>query len=231
MSAGRRPMQRVAHAHGARGAREASAGRRALVRALPAAAALLAAGGCVSIGGGDLPASVWYLLEDRGQTAAAEGAPIARALLVGPVQASAFDESSMLAYGREPGTRAHYRFAGWTERPARRIGVLVERRLAARGRFAAVAQTTAGIRGDLLLNLSLEHLYHDVSASPGVARVALVAELVRWDERALLARRGFERTEPVHREAADAAVDAVNRAFSSLLDELCPWVEAAARGG
>lgn len=208
-----------------------SAGRRAFVRAAPAAAALLAAGGCVSIGGGDPPASLWYLLEDRGPAAPAEGAPIARVLLVGPVQASAFDESSMLAYARAPGSRAHYRFAGWTERPARRIGMLVERRLASRGRFAAVAQTTAGIRGDLLLNLSLEHLYHDVSASPGVARVALAAELVRWNERALLARRGFERTEPVQREAADAAVDAINRAMTALLDELCPWVEAAARAG
>lgn len=208
-----------------------NAGRRAVVRAAPAAAALLATAGCVSIGGGDAPASVWYLLEDLGGAAPAVGPPIAQVLLVGPVQASAFDESSMLAYAREPGSRAHYRFAGWTERPARRVGLLAERRLAARDRFAAVAQGTAGIRGDLLLNLSLEHLYHDVSASPGVARVALLAELVRWDRRSLIARRGFQRSEPVQREAADAAVGAINRALTSLLDELCPWVEAAARGG
>ena len=147
--------------------------RRALALALPLGAIALG-GGCVSIGGGDTPAPVWYLLEDRGAsaaqsrgpsgaagTAASAGAtgttgrgtaaPIDRVLLIGPVLASSFDEGSMLAYSRQPGTRAHYQFAGWTERPAPRIGVLVERRLAARGSFAAVAQGTAG---KLLENLA-----------------------------------------------------------------------------
>ncbi len=136
----------------------------------------------------------------------------------------------MLAYSRQPGTRAHYQFAGWTERPAHRIGLLIERRLATRGRFAAVAQGTAGIRGDVVLNLSLEHLYHDVSVTPGLARVAIAAELVDWRTRALLARRTFEQTTPVASESADAAVDAMNRAFSALLDELVPWVESETRG-
>jgi len=203
-------------------------GRRRLALGVPAAL-LVAGSGCGSLVG-DTPAPVWYLLEDPGSSAGpAAGAPlVGQSLLVAPVLASPFDDSVMLAYGRESGTRAHYRFAGWTERPARRIGLLVERRLAGRARFASVAQSTAGIRGDLMLNLSLEHLYHDVSSSPGRARVALVAELVHWRERALLARRSFERTEPVAREAADAAVDAINRAFAALLDELCPWVEEAA---
>jgi ABC-type uncharacterized transport system auxiliary subunit len=225
--------------------------RRALALALPLGAIALA-GGCVSIGGGDTPAPVWYLLEDRGAsaaqsrgpsgaagTAASAGttgttgrgtaAPIDRVLLIGPVLASSFDEGSMLAYSRQPGTRAHYQFAGWTERPAPRIGVLVERRLAARGSFAAVAQGTAGIRGDIVLNLALEHLYHDVSTTPGLARVAIAAELVDWRDRALVARRTFERTAPVARESADAAVDAINRALADLLDELVAWVESAPR--
>jgi cholesterol transport system auxiliary component len=224
--------------------------RRAVALGIPLGAVLFAAG-CVSIGGGDTPARTWYRLEDRGgeavaasdRRAAAAGAGAAQqagdrsrgpaidqVLLIAPVLASSFDESSMLAYSRAPGTRAHYQFAGWTEPPAKRIGVLVERRFAARGRLAAVAQSTAGVRGDLLLNLTLEDLYHDVSSSPGSVRVGMVAELVHWRSRKLLARRAFEQAAPVSRESAGAAVDGFNGALSALLDQLTAWVESEAQG-
>lgn len=209
--------------------------RRRVSAALPAALAMTL-GGCVSFGR-DSQAPIWYVLEDPGAAAApgvaggtvpgSERIPLS--LLVGPVIASSFYESVMLSYGREAGTRAHYQFAGWTESPSRRIGVLVERRLAARARFASVAQSTAGVRGDLLLNLSLEHFYHDVSGSPGQARITLAVELVDWRERTLLDRSTFERTSPVAREDAPAAVVALGKALSDLLDELCPWVESTAR--
>ena len=206
-------------------------GRRALLRAIPAGALALAAG-CVSISGDDSPVLIQYVLDDRGiGTAPPAGLPrIERGLLVAPVQASGFDESTMLAYGRDAGSRAHYQFAGWTDRPARRIGWLVERRLAARGRFASVAQSTAGVRGELMLNLTLEHLYHDVSTSPGQARIAVVAELVQWRTRSLIARRSFERSAPAEHETAAAAFDATGRALAALLDDLSAWVETQAQG-
>ena len=220
-------------------------GRRAFVLGA-GGSALLAASGCISIGGGDASASVWYRLEDRYAVAAApsnsgsssspSGAAGANAsmqgavLLVGPVVAAGFYDSTMLAFSRAPGTLAHYQFAGWAERPARRIGTLIERRIAVRGRFAAVAQSTAGVRGDLLLNLSLEHLYHDASVVPGAARVAVGAELLDWRARRLIARRDFDRSAPVESEEAAAAVVGLNRALGEVLDELCPWVESAALG-
>lgn len=224
--------------------------RRAVALGIPLGAVLLAAG-CVSIGGGDTPARTWYRLEDLGGDAAAasdgsaaapgasaaqqpgdrsRGQAIEQVLLIAPVLASSFDESSMLAYSRAPGTRAHYQFAGWTEPAANRIGVLVERRFAARGRFAAVARSTAGVRGDLLLNLTLEDLYHDVSSSPGSARLGMVAELVHWRGRKLLARRAFEQTAPVSSESAGAAVDGFNSALAALLDQMTAWVESVAQG-
>ena len=91
-----------------------------------------------------------------------------------------------------------------------------------------MAQGTSGLRPDLVLNLALEHLYHDASANPGSARVALDAELVAWRERTRVARRRFERVEPVAAEAAASAAAAINRALTGVLDELAPWVEAAA---
>ena len=198
-------------------------------RRLVLAGAALAAG-CVSLGEG-LPARQWHVLDDLGAVPpvpAGDGPRIAQTLLIGPVEASGFDESVQIAYSRSPGTRSHYQFSGWTDRPGRRIAWLVERRLGARGRFAAVAQGTSGLRPDLVLNLALEHLYHDASANPGSARVALDAELVAWRERTRVARRRFERVEPVAAEAAASAAAAINRALTGVLDELAPWVEAAA---
>lgn len=201
--------------------------RRRLLLALPGTAL---AAGCVSLGEG-LPARQWHVLDDLATAPAGQagdGARIAQTLLIGPVEASGFDESVQIAYSRSPGTRSHYQFSGWTDRPARRIAWLVERRLGSRGRFAAVAQGTSGLRADVVLNLALEHLYHDASSSPGSAKVALDAELVAWRERTRIARRRFERVEPVLVEAAASAAEAINRALTSVLDELSPWVEAAA---
>lgn len=211
--------------------------RRRAITLAAAGSAVLSASGCISFGGGDATAPTWYRLDDvdaaqptpASSPAAGAGAPrIDRVLLIGPVVTAGFYDSTMVAYSRAPGTLSHYQFAGWTERPGRRVGVLLERRLAARARFAAVAQSTAGVRGDLLLNLSLEHLYHDLASTPAAARVGVTAELLDWRARRLIARRSFEHSEPVTRAAADAAVPALNGALLAVLDALCPWVEATA---
>lgn len=201
--------------------------RRAFVMAMPAAAALAAAG-CGGLGA-NTPPVAWYVLGDDGDAGAAQ-ARVDKVLLVGPVDVPSFQASSMLVYGRTPGSRSHYQFAGWTESPGRRVGVLVERRLAARAGFAAVAQSTSGVRGDFLLNLSLESLYHDVSSAPGRARIALAAELVSWTSRTLVARGTFARDAAVDADTAEAAAAAMGRALAAVLDELCPWVERSARG-
>ncbi|HVL59296.1 MAG TPA: ABC-type transport auxiliary lipoprotein family protein [Burkholderiaceae bacterium] len=204
--------------------------RRSAARALALALALAAAG-CVTVGaGGDAPAFTFYSLEDL--AAATQGERAARkidhVLLVSGPPSSPFYDTTSLAYSRAPGARAYYQFSGWTERPARRIAQLAERRLIARGSFDGVASVTAGVRGDLLLNLNLEHLYHDATREPGSARLMLVAEMVDWRTRALLDRQVFEYRVPVEQSSAAAAVAGLSRAVTLLLDDLVPWVERAA---
>ena len=185
--------------------------------------------GCVSIGGGDAPARAWYELSDAG--AAQAGRAVRsdpRVLLLAVQPGSAFYDSTAIAWGRTPDTRAYYQFAAWTDRPAQRVAVLLERRLSARGGFAAVAQSTSGVRGQLLLNVSLDELWHDASAEPGAMRIAASAELIDWRTRALVARRSFSALVPVNQPAAAAAAAASNRAVAALLDELAPWVEESA---
>ncbi|HWS75521.1 MAG TPA: ABC-type transport auxiliary lipoprotein family protein, partial [Quisquiliibacterium sp.] len=140
-------------------------GRRAVLIALPALVPLVVAG-CGALGSNPEPRQ-WHRLEDPASPGRAEGAGIARVLLVEVVATSALHEGTALVFSRAPGTLEHYRFASWSEPPGRRLGQLVERRLEARGRFSAVGASTSGLRGDLLLRVGLEELVHDAAVEPG----------------------------------------------------------------
>lgn len=209
--------------------------RRQLVVALGAAPLASVLPGCVGLG--EAPAHVYYELDDvaaaaRPPQAAGDrtgaGAARARTLLVAGNAASAFYDSTGLAYSRSAGARAHYQLASWTERPAGRIARLLERRLAASGAFADVASATAAVRGDWLLELQLEQLYHDDSTPPGVARIELTAELTDWVARRTIGRRRFAQAEPLASESAAQAVAAFERALGRLLDDAQRWVLAQA---
>ncbi len=201
--------------------------------ALAAVAVVLAAmtGGC-SIFGADLPARTWYELADLHADAApadnAKGNSLV--LLISPTSESSFYDGTSIAFSREGGGRGYYQYASWTERPVRKLAQLLERRLAARGSFGTVAQATAGIRGDLLLNLRLEEIYLDAGQPPGTARVAVTAELLDWRERKVIGRQRFEQAAPAPAEDSAGVALGFNRAATGLIDELTAWLEASSAG-
>ncbi|RPH67626.1 MAG: hypothetical protein EHM83_01020 [Burkholderiales bacterium] len=202
--------------------------RRRLLGALGALPVASTLGGCIGLG--EVPAHVYFELEDRGAAGpAAGGTRSPHTLLVAGVAASAFDDGTGIAYSRAPGARAYYQLASWTERPAGRIARLLVRRLAASGRFGDVASATAPVRGDWLLELQLEQLLHDDVSPPGVARIELVADLVDRAERRAIGRRRFVQQEPLASESSAQAVAAFNRALTRLLDEVRNWVLEQAR--
>ena len=139
-----------------------------------------------------------------------------------------FYDAESLVFSRSPGERAYYQFAAWTDRPARSVVQLTEHRLQARGRFASVTSMSAGVRADLVLNIGIAQFYHDVAVHPAVVRVQLTAELIDWRTRSLLAQRTFTTSAQVATDDAQAAATAFNRAVTSALDALVPWVEAQA---
>ena len=204
---------------------------------------LLVVGICVAVsacGGlaiGGQQAMNWYTLSDQALTTPSRvtkpivpnptpGAPAgAKALLIGPITSNPFYDSTQLAYSRSDIARAYYQFASWTERPTKRLAVLIEQRLNARNQFEVVASSTAGIRGDLLLNLTLDEMYHDTTASPPLARVVVRAVLVDPRQRRQLAQQRFEKTSVVANPDAVSAVRAINAATTDLLDDLSSWVE------
>lgn len=183
--------------------------------------------GCVSFQ--DVPPREYYVLDDLAKASASKPAATAgRVLLVSPASASPFYDTQNMVFSRSPDQRAYYQFAGWTERPGRRLNELLIRRLEARGSFKSVAATTAGIKGDLVLSTRLEEFYHDTRAKPGSVRIEVSAELVDYASRTIVAQRRFAQSVPAAGENAPAAVAAFNRASTSLLDELLTWIEDAA---
>ena len=190
------------------------------------AAVLGALAGCVSIP--DPPPREYYVLEDLAPAGAAKAAAEdGRVLLVNPAFTSPFYDTQSLVFSRAPGQRAYYQFAGWTERPGRALGELLARRLDADGKFRAVAATTAGVSGDVVLHVRLEEFYHDVAAKPGKVRIEATAVLVDPVGRTLIARQRFVQSAPVADENARAAVSAFNQATTALLDEMSSWVDKA----
>ena len=193
--------------------------------AIVAGIALLA--GCMSFQ--EVPPREYYVLDDLAKAGASRPAASAgRVLLVNPASASPFYDTQNLVFSRASGQRAYYQFAGWTERPGRRLSELLMRRLEARGSFKSVAATTAGIKGNFVLSIRLEEFYHDTGANPGSVRIEVSAELVDYAGRTIVAQRRFAQSAPAAGENAQAAVSAFNQATTALLDELSAWVESVA---
>jgi cholesterol transport system auxiliary component len=182
--------------------------------------------GCMSFQ--DVPPREYYVLEDLATAGASRrAAPAGGVLLVSAASTSPFYDTQNLVFSRAPGQRAYYQFAGWTERPGRKLTELLMRRLEARGSFKSVAATTAGIKGDFVFSTRLEEFYHDTGAKPGSVRIEVSVELVDYAGRTMVAQRRFAQSVPAAGENAQGAVAAFNRAATVLLDDLSAWIEGA----
>lgn len=195
--------------------------RRLLLAALPGALA-----GCTL---GSSPRRDFYLLRDaNAQTPAPAGPAIDKVLLIASSAMPGLYDSDRMVFSADGRSRSYFQFGYWSERPAQSLLLLAETRLVNAQRLRAVASSTSGVRGDLLLTLRLEELYLDASLDPGQVRLAVTAELLDWRERRLLARRLFRQSVAVSpRNAPDLAL-AGSQAVGGVLDELVGWVVASA---
>ena len=203
--------------------------RRAALHALalPAGAPLLALlGACAS---GDAARRDFQLLTDADAAAAPppRAAPLDRVLLLDLAAAPTLYASTRMVYSADGVSRSYFQFAQWSERPSHSLLRLAEARLASTRYFRAVASSSAGVRGDLLLTLRLEDLYLDDSRQPQ-ARLAFGATLIDWRQRRLIARRGFDKAIPVSGPDAAGLAAAAGQAVGLLLGELVMWVARSA---
>jgi ABC-type uncharacterized transport system, auxiliary component len=192
--------------------------------ALLALACVLTA--CISSGPRDVQR--YYLLEDAKNSNARTETARKTTLLLAPAMVSSFYDTQGIAYSRASGMRAYYQYHSWTEPPGRRIDALLGARLERSGAFGTVASVTSAVRGELVLSTSLTELYHDAAVDPGSGRVALTAELTDPARRTLVARRSFAASASAASYDAPGAVQALNQALGTVLEELVAWVDEAA---
>jgi cholesterol transport system auxiliary component len=196
------------------------------MKRLAALALALALAGCAGLGAGQ--AQRYFVLEAAPSQLAA--APVRRdaTLLVASTTASAFYDTQEIVFSRTAVQRAYYQFSSWTEPPNRALAPLLAMRLERSGAFRGVAETTSGVRGNLLLRTELVEAYHDASSAPGSAKVAIAAELSDTAGRRMLARRTFSASVPVPSYDAAGAVRGFDEAFGTILDEIASWAGSAA---
>jgi ABC-type uncharacterized transport system auxiliary subunit len=139
---------------------------------------------------------------------------------------SAVGETFAVAYSRAAQQRSFYQYASWTDRPSTRFARLLIDRIEARGMFTSVAALGSSVGGDLLLNVLILEIIHDVAA--GTGRVEVQAELIQRRGRRLVVRQRFTASVPADQENAPAAVAAMSQAATRILDEILPWLEKAA---
>jgi ABC-type uncharacterized transport system auxiliary subunit len=187
---------------------------------------LLAA--CVSVDVGKEPAAqVMLSLRDASISGVARRAqPLVPALLVQPQPGNALADTQQMAYSRHADEYRLYQYATWVDRPVRQIPRLLQQRLDARGTAAAVALAGDPQRADWLLTVAVDTLHHDVSTTPGMARLGLALELFDRRARMRIASRSFSAAVPVEREDSAAAAQALSTALARVFDEATPWVEA-----
>jgi cholesterol transport system auxiliary component len=206
------------------------------MRYLTAALMALMLGGCNALGALGNPQGItWFTLEARSPRTAPPPAStgdrsvMPLTLLVALADSNPFYNSTQIAYSRSDIARAYYQFAAWTERPAKSITTLVSKKLQHQGQFAQVARQTAGILGNLELNLSLVELYHDAASVPQQGRIRIDVELVDIQLKRLVARQSFSAASEVQVSDAANAVRAISLATDRVLSELTDWVNTQAR--
>jgi len=173
----------------------------------------------------------YFILQDLALPApptAAAPPRSSRVLLIAGSSAQALFDSERVVFTKDGISRSYYQFANWSERPGQSLAMLAETRLSRVGYFKAATQSTSGVKADLLLTLRLNELTHDDSVSPGVMRLEVIADLLDWRTRELIARRVFVGAVAVSSRDSVGGAQAANRAVTRMLDDLSPWVESNA---
>lgn len=184
--------------------------------------------GCVNL---DLPGFrssapiIYYVLDDAGRTVPAAASPVKKTLILVDTQTSSFYDNEGIAFSKQNGTRGHYQFARWTERPGKRFSDLLIARLEQESLFAAVAQTGTNVHGDWLLTTELVEFYHDARKEPGTIRLLMRAELSDLKTRTLISRKFFVQSLPAASYDAEGAHQAFNQAVTMTLNELADWLK------
>jgi ABC-type uncharacterized transport system auxiliary subunit len=172
-------------------------------------------------------AQTYYRFDDGTPTPARRAQPLAHALVVAPISSNAVGNAYGMLYSRSSGERAYYQYNEWTDRPTLRVAQLLLERIEARQAFTSVARLGSGVSGEVLVNVVVDDVVHDLSGGgAGIGRVSVIVEVVDRRQRRILGRRTFAESAPAQAADAAAAAAAINRAVTTFLDKASTWIES-----
>jgi ABC-type uncharacterized transport system auxiliary subunit len=170
-------------------------------------------------------AQSYYRFDDTAQQPAPRAKPLARSVVIAPVSSNAVGNAYGMVYSRA-GERAFYQYNQWTDRPTLRVAQLLLQRLEARQAFASIAQVGSGVSGDVLVNIVVDDVVHDLTkGGGGEGKLLVLVEVVDRKERRVMGRRTFAETVPAQAANAAAGAAAINRAVTAFLDKAAAWIE------
>jgi len=172
-------------------------------------------------------AQTYYRFDDGAPKPAPRAAPIPHSVVVAPISSNAVGNAYGMVYSRAGGERAFYQYNEWTDRPTQRVAQLLLQRLETRQAFTSIARLGSGVSGEVLVNIVVDDVVHDLTAGGGgVGRISVRVEVVDRRQRRVMDRRIFVETSPAEAANAAAGAAAINRAVTTFLDEASAWIES-----
>ena len=192
--------------------------RRAVV--MVAASALLAA--CAVLSAGEDPPALYTLTPKSTFDAALR--PVSWQLVVEAPTAAAYLNTSRIALAQTPTSADYYAKAAWTDRAPLMVQTLLVESLENSRRIVGVGRDALSVRPTYVLQSELREFQAEYfHGKPPVARVRIVARLVRQSDRQIVAGRGFERCARASADGLPEVVQAFDEALGGVLKSLVTW--------
>ena len=128
-------------------------------------------------------------------------------------------DSERIAVRPESLEFSYYAGADWIDRAPAMLQMLTIRSFQNRTRLQVTALGQSGPQPDFVLT----GLLQDFQAERGGAHILLVASLARGSRRQIVQTKSFDVFSPASGAAIENMVDAFNRAFADLMDQLIAW--------
>ncbi len=196
---------------------------RRLARWLAAAAALALVAGCTGVlpGRGEPP----RLFTLTPKSTFADDLPRADWQLVieEPVAAESLD-TSRIAVQHTALSLQYYKQVRWTERAPLMVQTLLVESFENTGKIVAVGRLSTDLRADYVLKTDLREFQAEYRGNEApVARVRLIAKLVKLPERAIIAAHAAEEVVPAKSSEIEDVVMAFDEALGKVLKSIVEW--------
>lgn len=193
----------------------------AAARSIAAAALMLTLVGCVSLGGGKVPETLFTLTASQtAPTGAGASGKADEALLVFDPEVDRALAVQRVMVTVDPANVAYLKDALWVERPSRLFGALLSETIRARGKRLVFNGDERGTGGADRLTGRLLALGYDAASQGVVVRF----DAMRARAGGMVETRRFESRVPVSKAEAAMVAPALNRAANDVAGQVADWL-------